>query len=186
MKTDWSLFPLPGRQGPGVCLRHKSGMERFAEKIPMKSIFVLLAAGAMLGGLVLADHSVRAEAQKEQSSASQTVAAQMAARSDARIARLKARLGLTADQEKNWGGLESALRDIAKKRADRRIAERDERAKQTAPMSFPDRLKRRADELSNRSADLKTAADAVQPIYASLDDRQKERLDRGIGRLVDR
>src|ERR1700731_2339346 len=45
-------------------------------------------------------------------------AARMKARltdeADARIAHIRARLRLTPDQEKNWPGLESVLRDLAK------------------------------------------------------------------------
>ena len=38
---------------------------------------------------------------------------------DARIAALKAGLELNAEQEKNWAPLESAMRDLAKQRAER-------------------------------------------------------------------
>src|SRR5690348_831808 len=44
----------------------------------------------------------------------------MAAFADARIAALKAGLRLNADQEKNWPAVETALRDLAKQRAERR------------------------------------------------------------------
>src|SRR6476661_6974152 len=43
-----------------------------------------------------------------------------AAFADARIAALKAGLRLTPDQEKNWPAVETALRDLAKQRAERR------------------------------------------------------------------
>src|SRR3569623_1509428 len=46
----------------------------------------------------------------------------MAAFGDARIAALKAGLKLTPDQEKNWPAGETAMRDMAKERADRRKA----------------------------------------------------------------
>ncbi len=42
-----------------------------------------------------------------------------AAFTDARIAGLKAGLKLTAEQEKNWPAVETAIRDLAKQRADR-------------------------------------------------------------------
>jgi hypothetical protein len=47
---------------------------------------------------------------------------QLAADSDVRIAQLKADLQLTADQEKNWPGIESTLRDVGQTRAKRQIA----------------------------------------------------------------
>ena len=50
-----------------------------------------------------------------------------AALTDARIAALKAGLKLTAEQEKNWPAVETAIRDLAKQRADRASAMRDGR-----------------------------------------------------------
>jgi hypothetical protein len=97
----------------------------------------------------------------------------LADEADARIARIKARLRLTPDQEKNWPGLESELRDLAKKRADRLIAWRAEKAKDTGLIDY---WRHGADLLSERAANLKALADAAQPLYASLDDRQKERF----------
>src|SRR5271170_2362581 len=47
---------------------------------------------------------------------------------DARIAALKAGLELSADQEKNWPPLESAMRDLAKERAARFAAWRQSRS----------------------------------------------------------
>src|ERR1700744_3279665 len=46
---------------------------------------------------------------------------------DARIAALKAGLELNADQEKNWAPLDSAMRDLAKQRADRLAAWKERR-----------------------------------------------------------
>ena len=43
----------------------------------------------------------------------------VAAFTDARVAGLKAGLKLTAEQEKNWPAVETAIRDLAKERADR-------------------------------------------------------------------
>ena len=53
-----------------------------------------------------------------------------AALTDARIAGLKAGLKLTPEQEKNWPAVETAIRDLAKQRADRmkqRAERRNER-----------------------------------------------------------
>ena len=46
---------------------------------------------------------------------------------DARIAALRAGLELNADQEKNWAPLESAMRDLAKQRAERFAAWKERR-----------------------------------------------------------
>ena len=96
----------------------------------------------------------------------------VAAFTDARIAALKAGLKLTAEQEKNWPAVETALRDLAKQRADRASAmaqRRDERrgnadAAQPAPDAIA-RMREGADGLTRRAADLKKLADASEPLY---------------------
>ena len=127
-------------------------------------------------------------------------------RADARIADLKASLRLTADQAKNWPGLESALHDIATKRAkslayardsqtggsssessaaaarpaadeDADVTARKERDARGNPQ--PDditTLQREADALALESANLRQISDAAKPLYDSLDDRQRRRL----------
>src|SRR5689334_25000773 len=56
-----------------------------------------------------------------------TRAEDVAAFTDARIAALKAGLKLTPDQEKNWPAVETAIRDLAKQRADRMKEHADRR-----------------------------------------------------------
>ncbi len=91
---------------------------------------------------------------------------------NARIAALKAGLELTADQEKLWPPVESAMRDLAKQRADR-VAARDQATKPTNPV---ERLDRRAEAMQTRGAALKKLADAAGPLYDSLTDAQKKRF----------
>ncbi|HET9715772.1 MAG TPA: Spy/CpxP family protein refolding chaperone [Pseudolabrys sp.] len=91
---------------------------------------------------------------------------------DARIAALRAGLKLSAEQEKNWPAVESALRDLAKQRAERVAA----RANVDRPSDPIERLSRRADAMSQRAASLKKLADAAGPLYKSLDDGQKRRF----------
>lgn len=99
----------------------------------------------------------------------------MTAFADARIAALKAGLELTPDQQKNWPAVESAMRDLAKQRADRFAAwKAAKNANGTAdPM---ERLSRRADAMQARGAALKKLADAAKPLYDSLNDAQKHRF----------
>ena len=110
-----------------------------------------------------------------------------AAFTDARIAGLKAGLKLTAEQEKNWPAVETALRDLAKQRAERmnaraerrsngREAGRDNAAAQPAPDAIA-RMREGADAMTGRAAGLKKLADASEPLYKSLDDGQKRRFD---------
>ena len=103
----------------------------------------------------------------------------VAAFTDARIAGLKAGLKLNADQEKHWPAVETAIRELAKERADRAAAGREARASANAQHSAPDaldRLRRGADAMSTRAASLKKLADAAEPLYKSLDDGQKRRF----------
>ena len=113
-----------------------------------------------------------------------------AAFTDARIAALKAGLKLTPEQEKNWPAVETAIRDLAKDRADRmkarmermaalREARRGADNAQPAAEPGPDaiaRLREGADAMTTRAANLKKLADAAEPLYKSLDDGQKRRF----------
>lgn len=91
---------------------------------------------------------------------------------DARIAALHAGLKLTAEQEKNWPAVESALRDLAKERSERFAA----RASADRPKDPIERLNLRAEAMGQRAAALKKLADAAGPLYKSLDDSQKNRF----------
>jgi zinc resistance-associated protein len=98
---------------------------------------------------------------------------------DAHIAALKAGLELNAEQEKNWPPLESAMRDLAKQRAERLAAWRERREagdNEAAEVNPIDRLTRASEFLSARSADLQKLAVAAKPLYDSLDDSQKRRF----------
>src|SRR5712691_9383791 len=64
---------------------------------------------------------------------------------DARIAAIKAGLKLTPDQEKNWPGVEQAIRDLAKDRYERRNEPR--------PADPIERLRSRADTMTKTAAD---------------------------------
>jgi zinc resistance-associated protein len=98
---------------------------------------------------------------------------------DALIAALRAGLELNADQEKNWAPLESAMRDLAKQRAERFAAwkeRRDADQDGDAEVNPVDRLTRASERLSARAADLQKLAAAAKPLYDSLDDGQKRRF----------
>jgi zinc resistance-associated protein len=139
----------------------------------------LMLAGA---GAALAQSASPREGARTQPSM-QHSAEDVAAFTDARIAGLKAGLKLTAEQEKNWPVVETALRDLAKQRAERANAraERREarRAGSTATQPAPDaiaRMREGADAMTARAANLKKLADASEPLYKSLDDGQKRRF----------
>jgi hypothetical protein len=96
----------------------------------------------------------------------------IAAFGDARIAALHAGLKLSAEQEKNWPAVETALRDLAKQRSERFAA----RASADRPKDPIERLTLRAEAMGQRAASLKKLADAAGPLYKSLDDGQKHRF----------
>jgi len=100
---------------------------------------------------------------------------------DARIAAVHAGLRLTADQEKLWPPVESAVRDFAKLRLDRANARMQAQGDaQAQGQQKPDdpvaRLRERADNMAASAAALKKIADAADPLYKTLDDGQKRRL----------
>jgi LTXXQ motif family protein len=106
----------------------------------------------------------------------------MRAFADARLAALHAGLGLNADQEKNWPAFEQAAREMAKLRLDRigaAINERrddDRRDRQTQSDDPAERMHKRAAALTENGTALKKVADAIDPLYKSLDDGQKRRF----------
>jgi zinc resistance-associated protein len=98
---------------------------------------------------------------------------------DARVAALKAGLKLSTEQEKHWPAVETAIRDLAKQRADRMQARRAARGDGSTPRQRPDaveRLRRGADAMTARGTALKQLADAVEPLYKTLDESQKQRF----------
>jgi hypothetical protein len=103
-----------------------------------------------------------------------------AALTDARIAGLKAGLKLTSAQEKNWPAVEAALRDRAKLRADRfeqfRKMREQRSANPTQRGDIVERMRSRADNMATSAASMKKLADAMDPLYKSLDDGQKQRF----------
>ena len=99
-------------------------------------------------------------------------AADISAFGDARIAAVHAGLKLTPEQEKNWPGVESALRDLAKQRSEWFSA----RASANRPTDPIERLSLRAKVMQERGAALGKLATAAGPLYASLDDAQKHRF----------
>ena len=103
-----------------------------------------------------------------------------AAFADARIAAIHAGLKLSADQEKLWPPVETAVRDFAKLRIERAQARmkaqsdtQDNPQKADDPVS---RLRERADNMIASATALKKIADAADPLYKTLDEGQKRRL----------
>jgi ABC-type transporter Mla subunit MlaD len=140
----------------------------------MKKVLLILAAAALSAGPAFTGSALaqnRDRADRTAPSVNQIVAEE-----DAHTARIKADLRLTPDQEKNWPGFESALHDIATTRADRIVALQAESGQRKDSGDAIEHLNRRARSLADRSDNMKKLADAAEPLYASLDERQKRRF----------
>ncbi len=102
----------------------------------------------------------------------QLTAEQIVANSDANIDRIKAELNLTPEQEKNWTAFNSAMHYLGHNGADRlnlRIA----RAKRDPPDDIIEQMRNEAQFLNDRAVDQRNVADAAEPLFASLNDKQK-------------
>ena len=111
--------------------------------------------------------------------------AEPSARMEAGIARLKAALRLTPEQEKHWPRVEAALRAIASE------GDRQQVADASGQTGFLSSVGARATELAVSAAAMRRLASAAQPLVKTLDDAQKREaltLARamGFGRLAAR
>ena len=173
----------------------KIGWESIKKKGIASGFAVMGVAAAIIVPL-----SYGAQGRETRAERSASTISQSTDRAEARIAILKADLRLSADQAQHWAGLESALNDIAAKRAKRWAASNDlqtGRASSNAPVA-PDtsitedadserdarnarlddigEMRRKADAYTVQAAELRQIADAAQPLYDTLDDRQRHRL----------
>lgn len=108
-----------------------------------------------------------------QTGAPQLTAEQIVANSDANIERIKRELNLTPEQEKHWSAFNSAMHYLGHNGAERlnlRIA----RAKRDPPDDIIEQMRNEAQFLNDRAVDQRNVADAAEPLFTSLDDRQKQ------------
>ncbi|QAU47033.1 Spy/CpxP family protein refolding chaperone [Bradyrhizobium guangzhouense] len=108
-----------------------------------------------------------------QPGAPQLTADQIVANSDSYIERIKTELNLTPAQEKNWFGFSSAMHYLGHNGAER-LNLRMERAKRDPPDDIIEQMRNEAQFLIDRAADQRNVADAAEPLYSSLDDKQKQ------------
>jgi zinc resistance-associated protein len=80
------------------------------------------------------------------------------------IARFKAALRLTPDQEKHWPRVESALREVARN---------SDQAEGTEQRGMLRRIGSRATEMVLSAGAMKRLVNAAQPLMKTLDDEQK-------------
>jgi hypothetical protein len=102
----------------------------------------------------------------------QLTAEQIVANSDANIERIKTELNLTPEQEKNWTAFNSAMHYLGHNGADR-LNLRISRAQRDPPDDVIEQMRNEAQFLNDRAVDQRNVADAAEPLFASLDDKQK-------------
>ncbi len=147
----------------------------------MKSFLV----AALVAGSLSAPVFALAAEDNQQSSGTERMqhwAADRETMLDAKLAGMKAGLGLTTDQQKLWDPFESAVKDADKSRLDAMGQMMRMRA-QGERMSPVDRLEAMSDRLSQGATNVKKIADAAKPLYDSLDELQKHKFGM-LGRML--
>jgi hypothetical protein len=122
---------------------------------------------------VKSDKPSKQAAVMTQNGAPALTAEQIVSNSDNNIDRIKKELELTPEQEKNWAAFNSAMHYLGHNGADRlnlRIA----RAKRDPPDDIIEQMRNEAQFLDDRAVDQRNVADAAEPLYASLTDKQKQ------------
>lgn len=108
-----------------------------------------------------------------QPGAPQLTAEQIVANSDSNIERLKTGLNLTEEQAKNWGPFANAMHALGRNGADR-LELRIARSKRDPPDDIVEQMRNEAQFLVDRAADQRAVADTSEPLFTSLDDKQKQ------------
>jgi LTXXQ motif family protein len=108
-----------------------------------------------------------------QPAAPQLTAEQIVANSDANIERIRKELNLTPEQEKHWGGFNSAMHYLGNNGADR-LKLRIARAQRDPPDDIIEQMRNEAQFLNDRAVDQRNVADAAEPLFTVLDDKQKQ------------
>jgi hypothetical protein len=105
--------------------------------------------------------------------APQLTAEQIVASSDANIERIKKELNLRPEQEKHWPQFASAMHYLGNNGAER-LNLRVARAKRDPPDDIVEQMRNEAQFLVDRAADQRSVADAAEPLFGSLDDKQQQ------------
>jgi hypothetical protein len=128
-------------------------------------------AAATAAAALLSAFTIAAAAQSDQQPTHAELVQHWAeAAIDAQLKGMKTSLRLTADQEKDWGQFESAVKDAETARL---IALQKEQSSNLTPM---DRLNAKAERLEQSQAGLDKIVEAAKPLYASLDATQKHKF----------
>ena len=143
-----------------------------------RNLLRMLAAATAAAALSVSCFTITAAAQSDQQPTHAELVQRWAeAGIDAQLKGMKTSLRLTADQEKDWGLFESAVKDAEKARV---VALQKEQGGSLSPM---DRNAAKADRLGQSQADLEKIIEVAKPLYASLDDAQKHKFI-ALGRML--
>jgi zinc resistance-associated protein len=152
-----------------------------AQGIVMKRTLVAAIAAAFVATSTFAiaaddnQQSSRAERMQHWAADRETVL-------DAKLAGMKAGLGLTPDQEKLWSTFEAAVREADKSRLEA-MGEMMQMRAQGERKSPIDHLEAMADRLSQGATNVKKIAEAAKPLYDALDETQKHKFGM-LGRML--
>ncbi|HKN29214.1 MAG TPA: Spy/CpxP family protein refolding chaperone [Roseiarcus sp.] len=104
---------------------------------------------------------------------------------DVLLARMKAQVKLTHDQENNWRQFEAAVHSAAEAHLDA-MMETLSRLKAGEKPSPIEHVRIIADHMAKGSHEVQNVADAAEPLYESLTAEQKRDFDRLLRNLVER
>ena len=143
-----------------------------------RTVLRMLAAAIAAAALSVSGFPIIVAAQSdEQPTHAELVLRWAEAGIDAQLKGLKTSLRLTADQDKDWGPFESAVKDAEKARV---LALQKEQSSNLSPM---DRNSAKADRFAQGQADLEKIIEAAKPLYQSLDGAQKHKFI-ALGRML--
>src|ERR1700686_4825088 len=115
----------------------------------MKNSLLILTTAALLAGAALTGSAVAQDSSRRVELSANQIADQVGALT----ARVRADLRLTPEQENNWAGFESAMRDISKKQAERDVTLRADRVQQKGPVDVIEQMRKGADSMTEHAVD---------------------------------
>jgi hypothetical protein len=136
------------------------------------------SGGPMMGGWMMGPHGMMGYGMGPGmmgSASGRAMCTAMAGHSDGRLAYLKAELKITEAQEALWAGYAAAVRDNAKTMLAHCGTMMSPRGAST--LSLPDRLEKHEQLMATHLESLRAMTRALKPLYAALDDAQKQTID---------
>jgi hypothetical protein len=155
---------------------------------------IVVSALLGLGAIGIVSTDALAHSRHHRAGTSAQTANQTIGMTDATIARFKAALRLTPDQEKNWNPVETAMHELAQNRIERMGKMRDQKTEAVKSASSRpanpkggvvasdygwtalDDLRAQADERAAKVEDMRKFIDASATLYGTLDATQQRRF----------